>query len=165
MSEAKRPLPPEVYEQIERECAKYPPKQRQAGIMAALRLAQLHDGGWLRKEMIEHVAEVVGVPAIRAYEVASFYNMYDLKEVGARKLCLCTNLPCALMGAMKTAEQLQKELGIGFGETTPDGRFTLVEGECFGACGAAPVVIENNVRMHEKVTPDKVAELLDGGGD
>ena len=161
MSEAARPLPAEVYERIEKECAKYPEGQRQAGIMAALRLAQLHHG-WLSPELIEHIAEVVGVPAIRAYEVATFYNMYDLKQPGARKLCLCTNLPCALMGSLRTAEKIQERLGIGFGETTSDGRFTLVEGECFGACGAAPVVIENNVKMHEKGTPDKVDELLGG---
>ncbi len=158
-------LPKEAYDEIERECAKYPAERRSSGIMAALRIAQGHSGGWLSEEVIEHVAGVVGVPPIRAYEVATFYNMYDLKKVGAHKLCICTNLPCALMGSVKAAERLKERLGIGFGETTGDGRFTLVEGECFGACGDAPVVIENNTKLHARVTADRVDEFVAGLGD
>lgn len=152
-------LSEEAYAAIERECAKYPKKQRQSAIMAALRIAQgCH--GWLSREVIAHVADIIGVPAIRAYEVATFYNMYDLKPVGKHKLCVCTNIPCALMGSCNTAQQLKEKLGIGFGETTLDGNFTLVEGECFGACGDAPVVIENNTKMHTKVTAESVEEFL-----
>ena len=158
---AERPLPDGAYDQIERECAKYPREQRQSGIMAALRIAQGCNGGWLSKELISHVADVIGVPEIRAYEVATFYNMYDLEKVGKHKLCVCTNLPCALMGSVRTADRLKERLGVGFGGTTEDGMFTLVEGECFGACGDAPVVIENNTRMHAKVTADKVDGFLD----
>lgn len=165
MTEAakERPLPKEAYDEIERECAKYP--WRESGIMAALRIAQGHSEGWLSNDMIEHVAEVVGVPPIRAYEVATFYNMYDLKKIGRHKLCVCTNLPCALMGSVRTAERLKEKLGIGFGETTADNKFTLVEGECFGACGDAPVVIENNTKMHAKVTADKVDGFIAGLGE
>ena len=153
-------LPPEAYEDIERECSKYPAQQRQSGIMAALRIAQGHNEGWLSREMIAHVADVIGVPAIRAYEIATFYNMYDLQKVGKHKLCICTNLPCALAGAVTAATKFKERLGIDFGDTTPDGKYTLVEGECFGACGDAPVVIENNTKMHAKVTADKVDEFL-----
>ena len=159
-----RPLSKEAYKEIERECAKYPKKQRQSGIMAALRIAQGHNQGWLSSELIEHVAEVIGVPSIRAYEVATFYNMYDLEKVGKHKLCICTNLPCALMGSVRAADKLKENLGIGFGETTTDGMHTLVEGECFGACGDAPVVIENNTKLHAKVTADRVEEFIAGLG-
>ena len=160
MSETKNLLPEEIYTKIESECAKYPKEQRQSGIMAALRLAQMHNDGYLSKELIEHIAEVIGVPAIRAYEIATFYNMYDLKPGGKYKLCVCTNLPCALMGSVNTANKLKEKLKIDFGETTADGKFTLVEGECFGACGDAPVVIENNTKLHAKISVDKIDEFL-----
>ena len=153
-------LPEEIYSKIERECDKYPKHQRRSAVMAALRIVQLHNEGWLSRELIAHVADVIGVPPIRALEVASFYNMYDLKKVGKHKLCVCTNLPCALMGSVNTAEKLKERLGIGFGETTADGKYTLVEGECFGACGDAPVVIENNIKIHSKVAADKVDEFI-----
>lgn len=151
---------------IERECAKYP--HRASALMSALRIAQ-EEHGWLSQPLIELVAEVVGVPAIRAMEVATFYNMYDLKPVGRHKLCLCTNLPCALVGADDTAAELKKQLGVEWGGTTEDGEFTLKEGECFGACGDGPVVIVNNRRMRAKITADKVGAFLDdlraGGGE
>ena len=151
----------ESLDAIDRELRKYPPEHRQSAVMSALRIAQ-KEKGWLSNETIEHVAGYLGVPAIRALEVATFYNMYDLKPVGRHKLCVCTNIPCALMGAVTTAEKLKETLGIGFGETTPDGEFTLVEGECFGACCDAPLVIVNNERMHTKITAPKVGEFLDG---
>lgn len=152
-------LSDKAYAQIERECAKYPTEQRQSAIMAALRIAQL-EHGWLPRDLIAQVAEVIGVPSIRAYEVASFYNMYDLEPVGKHKLCICTNIPCALMGSVQAAAKLKEKLGIDFGETTSDGKFTLVEGECFGACVDAPVVIENNTKMHTKITAENVDEFI-----
>lgn len=159
MPEAESVLSPEALAAIDREVAKYPPGKGASAVMSALRIAQ-KEKGYLAKETIAFVASYLQIPTIRAYEVATFYNMYDLKPVGRRKLCLCTNLPCALMGAMKTAAALQKELGVGFGETTPDNEWTLTEGECFGACGDGPVVIVNNEKMHTKVTEDKVADFL-----
>ena len=160
MSEAgDRPLSPEAYRRIERECAKYPDDWRAAGIMAALRIAQ-EEKRWLDREIIEHVAEVIGVPAIRAHEVATFYNMYDLKPVGRRKISLCTNVPCALMGATSAAAAFKEKLGIEFGQTTPDGKYTLVEGECFGACKECPVAIVDNVNMHSRVTVERIDEFL-----
>ena len=92
---------------IDHEIAKYPKGKQASAVMSALRIAQ-KERGWLAKETIEFVANYLSIPAIRAYEVATFYNMYDLKPTGKRKLCLCTNLPCALMGAMKTAKALKK---------------------------------------------------------
>lgn len=155
------PLSADARKQIDREVAKYPKGKAASAVMSALRIAQ-KEIGWLPKQAIEEVAAYLGIPAIRAYEVASFYNMYDLAPVGRNKLCLCTNLPCALMGAMKTRDALEEALGIKFGETSEDGEWTLKEGECFGACVDAPVVIVNNESMRAKITPDKVGEFVEG---
>ena len=144
---------------IDREIAKYPKGKQASAVMSALRIAQ-QEKGWLEKETIEFVAAYLSIPTIRAYEVATFYNMYNLAPVGKRKLCLCTNLPCALMGAMKTAAALKSQLGVDFGETTADKQWTLTEGECFGACGDGPVIIVNNQKMHTKVTAERVADFL-----
>ena len=144
---------------IDREIAKYPKGKQASAVMSALRIAQ-KEKRWLSKETIAFVAEYLQIPAIRAYEVATFYNMYDLAPVGRRKLCLCTNLPCALMGAMKTRAAFEEHLGIGCGKTTADGEWTFVEGECFGACGDGPAVIVDNEKMHAKITADKVPEFL-----
>lgn len=139
-------LSAESLRQIDVELAKYPADQRRSAIMGALRIAQV-EKGWLSSEIIEFVAQYVGIPPVAAYEVATFYNMYDLQPVGKYKLTVCTNLPCALRGGVDAGEYLQQKLGIGYGETTPDGKFTLVEGECMGACGDAPVMLLNNHKM------------------
>lgn len=146
---------------IDREVTKYPADQKQSAVMAALRIAQT-ELGWLAPETIEFVAKYLGMPPIAAYEVATFYNMYELTPCGRHKITLCTNLPCQLQGADTLAEHLQKKLGIGFGETTADGRFTLREGECMGTCGSGPLCLHNNHKMHVHLTPEKVDELLDG---
>lgn len=152
-------LSQESLQQIDREIAKYPADQKQSAVMAALRIAQV-EKGWLAKETIEFVATYLGMPAIAAYEVASFYNMYDLKPVGRHKITVCTNLPCALSGGVHAADYLKQKLGIDFNETTPDGKFTLKEGECMGACGDAPVLLTNNHRMCSCMTEEKIDQLL-----
>lgn len=144
---------------IEREAAKYPLDQRQSAVMAALAIAQ-DERGWLQKETIAYVARLLGMAPVAAYEVASFYNMYNLEPVGKFKLCVCTNLPCALSGGVDAADYLKEKLGIGFNETTPDGLFTLKEGECLGACGDAPVMILNNKRMCSFMLPEQIDALL-----
>lgn len=145
---------------IDKEVAKYPAGKQASAVMSALRIAQEENGGWLSTELVESVAAYLQMPSIQAYEVATFYNMYELKPVGKNKLCLCTNLPCLLMGAQKTATALKKELGIGFGETSADNRWTLKEGECFGACNSGPAIIVNNKKMHEHITADKVPDFI-----
>ena len=127
--------------------------------MSALRIAQM-EKGWLAKETIEFVARYLDMPSIAAYEVATFYNMYDLTPVGANKITICTNLPCVLSGGVHAAEYLKKKLGIDFNETTADGLFTLKEGECMGACGDAPVLLLNNHRMCSWMTEEKIDQLL-----
>lgn len=146
-------------QKFEREVAKYPEAQRQSAVMSCLAHAQ-EEIGWLPPEIINFVADYLRMPAIAAYEVASFYNMYDLKPVGRYKLTVCTNLPCALSGGVDAAEYLQSKLGIGFNETTSDGKFTLKEGECMGACGEAPVVIVNNRRLCAHMQPAEIDRIL-----
>ena len=144
---------------IDREVAKYPADQKQSAVMAALAIAQ-DEHGWLSTDVMDAVALHLGMPPVAVYEVATFYTMYNLAPTGRFKLTICTNLPCALQGATAAAEHLKMKLGVGFNETTADGRFTLKEGECMGACGDAPVVLVNNKRMCSWMRPDKLDELL-----
>ena len=144
---------------IDRAVAKYPPDQRQSAVMAALTVAQ-DEAGHLSAQVMDFVAGYLGMPPIAVYEVATFYAMYDVRPVGKHKLCICTNLPCALSGAADAAEHLKKKLGIDWNETTADGRFTLKEGECFGACGDAPVMLYNNKAMLSFMTPEKIDRWL-----
>jgi NADH-quinone oxidoreductase subunit E len=144
---------------IDREIAKYPAEQKRSAVMAALAIAQ-DEKGWLATETMDFVAAYLDMPPIAVYEVATFYEMYNTKPTGRYKLTLCTNLPCALQDAAKAAAHLQQKLGIGFGETTPDGIFTLKEGECLGACGDAPVLLVNNKRMCSWMRPEAIDQLL-----
>ena len=152
-------LSQESLQQIDREVAKYPAGRQQSAVMAALRIAQV-EKGWLSRETIAYVADYLEMPAVAAYEVASFYNMYDLEPVGRHKITVCTNLPCALSGGVHAADYLKEKLGIGFNETTADGKFTLKEGECMGACGDAPVLLLNNHRMCSWMTKEKIDQML-----
>jgi NADH-quinone oxidoreductase subunit E len=156
----KQMLSNDALKRIDREIAKYPADQKQSAVMAALAIAQ-EEKGWLSGETMEVVAGYLGMPPIAVYEVATFYNMYDLQPVGKYKLTVCTNLPCALSGGVHAADYLKEKLGIGFNETTADGRFTLKEGECMGACGDAPVMLVNNRRMCSWMTPEQIDKLLD----
>ena len=148
-------------QKIERELGKYPPEQKQSAVMSALRIAQ-EQHGWLPNELMEEVATVLGMPPVGVYEVATFYNMYNLKPAGRHKLVMCTNLPCALSGAVDAAEHLKRRCGVGeFNQTSADGRFTVKEGECLGACGDAPVMVVDDKRMCSRMTPAEIDKLLE----
>jgi NADH-quinone oxidoreductase subunit E len=153
-------LSSESLEKIDREVAKFPAEQKQSAVMAALTIAQ-HENGWLSTDTMQEVATYLGMPPIAVYEVASFYTMYNLKPVGKHKLSICTNLPCQLQGSTICADHAKKKLGIGYGETTADGQFTLKEGECFGACGDAPVFLVNDREMRVKITAEKFDQMID----
>ena len=154
-------LSPESLQRIESECAKYPPEQRQSAVMSALAIAQ-DQFHVLTDEVMEEVATVLRMPPVWVYEVATFYNMYNLKPTGKYKVTICTNLPCALSGATEAAEHLMKRCGVhAFGETSADGRFTVKEGECMGACGDAPVLLVNNKRMESFMSGDKIDKLVE----
>ena len=153
-------LSSESLQRIERETAKYPPEQRQSAVMSALAIAQ-DQFGWLSNEVMEEVATVLGMPPVWVYEIATFYNMYNLKPLGKYKVVICTNLPCALSGSVDAAEHLKRKLGLtAFNQTSADGRVTLKEGECMGACGDAPVMLVNNKRMCGLMTPEKIDRML-----
>ena len=152
-------LSPDAYRKIDREIEKFPDDHRRSAVIAALAVAQ-DELGWVSQEVIEEVARYLNMAPIAVYEVATFYSMYNVKPVGRYKLTLCTNLPCALSGADRAGEHLKRRLGIGFNQTTADGRFTLKEGECFGACGDAPVLLVNNKRMESFMSNEKLDQLL-----
>jgi len=153
-------LSAESLRKIDREVAKYPPEQKQSAVMSALIIAQ-DEKGWLSTETMDEVAGYLGMPPVAVYEVATFYSMYNLRETGKYKLTICTCLPCGLQGALEAADHLRNRLGIGFNETTPDGRFTLKEGECMGACAMAPVLLVNNKKMHDYMSKEKLDSLLE----
>jgi NADH-quinone oxidoreductase subunit E len=145
--------------EIDQWVAKYPAENKRSAVMAALRIVQDQNGGYLTSDLIDAVAEYLDMPSIAVYEVASFYSMYELEPVGRHKICLCTNVSCMLCGSDDILTYLQKKLGIGFGETTPDGRFTLKEVECLGACGGAPMMQIHN-KYYENLTPERIDEIL-----
>jgi NADH-quinone oxidoreductase subunit E len=148
-------------QKIRRELGKYPADQKQSAVMSALAIAQ-DQHGWLPNELMEEVAQVLGMPPVAVFEVATFYGMYNLQPLGKHKLSMCTNLPCALSGAVEAAEHLKRRCGVeDFNQTSADGRFTVKEGECFGACGDAPVMLVDNKRMCSRMTPEKVDALLE----
>lgn len=154
-------LSAESLRQIDREIAKYPPAHKRSAIISALRIAQV-EKGWLSKELISFVGGYLEMPEMAAYEVATFYDMYDLEPVGRHKITVCTNLPCALSGGVHVAQYLKEKLGIDFNQTTADGRFTLKEGECMGACGDAPVLLHNNHKMCSWMSKEKIDQFIAG---
>ncbi len=140
--------------------AKYPTEQKQSAVMAALRIVQDQNGGYLTNDLIEAIAEYLDMPAIAVYEVATFYSMYELKPVGKYKICICTNISCMLCGSDTIVNHLQKKLGIKLGETTADGKFTLKEVECLGACVNAPM-LQIGQQYFENLTPEKLDHIID----
>jgi len=140
--------------------AKYPEEQKQSAVMAALRIVQDQNGGYLTDELIEAIAEYLSMQPIAVYEVATFYSMYERKPVGKVKICVCTNISCMLCGSDGVVEHLENKLGIKLGETTEDGMFTLKEVECLGACVNAPVLQIGN-EYHEKLTKEKLDKLIE----
>ncbi|OIQ97240.1 NADH-quinone oxidoreductase chain 2 [mine drainage metagenome] len=119
--------------------AKYPAGRQRSAVMPLLDLAQRQEG-WVSLAAMNVVAEMLDLAPIRVYEVATFYTMFNLKPVGKYHLQVCTNLPCMLRGSQEIVEACEAELGVGLGETTADGKFTLSEVECLGACVNAPVI-------------------------
>jgi NADH-quinone oxidoreductase subunit E len=161
MNKEKVMISAEALRKIDREVAKYPPEQKQSAVMSALIIAQ-DEKGWLSTEIMDEVAGYLGMPPVAVYEVATFYSMYNLHPTGKYKLTLCTCLPCGLQGALEAADHLRNRLGIDFNETTSDGRFTLKEGECMGACAMAPVLLVNNKKMHDYMSKEKLDQLIEG---
>ncbi len=145
--------------QIETEAAKYPADRRSSAIMAALTIAQ-DEFQYLSKELIEHVAQIIGVPPVRAYEVATFYSMYQHKPCGDNVIKVCTNISCMLRGSDDIVAHLEQRLGIKLGEVTPDGKVGLQEVECLAACAGAPM-LQLNKQYVENLTPEVIDDMLE----
>ena len=126
------------------EIKKYPTGRQASAVMPLLDLAQRQCNGWLPVAAMDYVADLLEMPPIKVYEVATFYTMYNLAPIGKFHVQICTNLPCWLRGSDKVANACKKQLGIQFGETTEDGAFTLSEVECLGACVNAPMIQIND---------------------
>ncbi len=137
----------------------YPEKRERSAILALLDMAQRQSGGYLSHEAIEYVADFLSMPYIRAYEIATFYTMFNLKPVGKYHIQLCGTTPCWLRGAGDVMDACKKELGIQEKETTKDGIFTLSEVECIGACVNAPVV-QINDDYYEDLSPEIMVDLI-----
>ena len=140
--------------------SKYPIDQRRSALIGSLHAAQEQNEGWLSREIMQAVAQYLEIPAIWAYEAASFYSMFFTEPCGQHKVAICTNISCMLNGAEAIVEHAEKKLGIKLGETTADGRITLVrEEECVAACVGAPVMLVDG-HYHENLTTNKIDELL-----
>lgn len=140
--------------------AKYPKGRQASAVMPLLTLAQKQNENWLPKAAMDYIAEVLDMAPIRVYEVATFYTMYNLTPVGKHLVELCTTTPCWLRGSDAIVKACEKHLGVAVGETTPDGKFTLKEAECLGACVNAPMLSVGDV-FYEDLTPENVVKLLD----
>lgn len=154
-------LPEKLREEIDKWTIKYPSERRQSAVLPALLTAQDYNGGWLSQELIDSVADYLNMSRVTAYEVATFYTMYDREPTGRHKISICTNVSCMLSGCDKIVKHLKQRLGVGFNEVTTDGKFVLKEVECLGACANAPV-IHLGKRYHENLTPEKIDQILDG---
>lgn len=148
-----------VMKKIDLELEKYPLDQKRSAVMAALQFVQA-EKGWLSDNSISLVANYLDLPEIAVMEVATFYNMYDLKPVGKYKISICTNISCALRGVDEMVNHIQKSLNIKFNQISDNGRFCLKESECMGNCDAAPMITINNEKMYEKLTPESFDRLI-----
>lgn len=140
--------------------AKYPPGRQASAVMPLLDLAQRQNDNWLPRAAMDYIADMLSMPRIRVYEVATFYTMYNLKPVGKHFVQVCTTTPCWLRGSDEVVKACERKLGIGLGETTPDGQFTVIEVECLGACVNAPMV-QINDDYYEDLDAASTEALLD----
>jgi NADH-quinone oxidoreductase subunit E len=151
---------PENRAEVERILARYPGARRASAVLPLLHLAQAQHGGWLPRAVLDHVAELLGMPRIRVYEVASFYDMYNTVPVGRVQVRVCTTTPCWLCGSDAVLRAAREVLGCEVGESTADGRFFLREFECLGACANAPVLWVDD-EFYEDLTYETAKAVLE----
>jgi len=151
-----------IREEIDHWLTKYPSDQRRSAVLAALRAAQHENDGYLTEELMDAVADYLDLPRIWVYEAATFYSMFETKPVGRHSISVCTNISCMLCGGDEILAHIENKLGIKVGESTPDHRiFLKPEEECLAACCGAPMMMVDHV-YYEKLTTDKVDEIIDG---
>ncbi len=146
-------------DEIDHWLTKYPAEQKRSAVLSALHAAQKQNGGWLSEAMLKAVAHYLDLPEIQVYEVATFYDMFDLKPCGQYKIRVCTNVSCMLNGSDRVMSHLKQRLNVNEGETTADGKFVLKEAECLAACAGAPMMQIDNV-YYENLTPERIDEIL-----
>jgi NADH-quinone oxidoreductase subunit E len=151
---------PENKAEADKIIARYPAGRQQSAVMGLLWLVQRQCGGWVPRAAMEHVAGILGMAPIRVYEVATFYTMYNLKPVGKHHIQICRTTPCWLRGSDALREACEKKLGIGLKEVTPDGKFSMIEVECLGACVNAPMV-QINDDFYEDLDPKRLEAVID----
>jgi NADH-quinone oxidoreductase subunit E len=151
----------DIRQQIDQWIAKYPSGQSQSAVIPALHILQDAHKGWLPEPLMDALATYLLMPTISVYEVATFYTMFELKPVGRHKISICTNISCLLNGSEQVVEHITSCLGAGLGETTSDGKFTIKEVECLGACCGAPMM-QIDRDYHENLTVEKIDQILDG---
>jgi NADH-quinone oxidoreductase subunit E len=150
-----------VREEIDHWVAKFPPDRKRSAVISALHAVQHENHGHLTTDLMDAVAEYLGLPNIQVYEVASFYSMFETKPVGRHHLSVCTNISCMLRGSQAVVEHVENKLGIKTGESTPDGRIYLKrEEECLAACTGAPMLMVDHV-FYENLTPESIDKILD----
>ena len=150
-----------VREEIDHWVAKFPPDRKRSAVISALHAVQHENKGYLTADLMDAVAEYLGLPNILVYEVASFYSMFETKPVGRHHISVCTNISCMLRGSQEIVDHVEKKLGIKTGDSTPDGRIYLKrEEECLAACCGAPMMMVDHV-YHENLTPQSVDKILD----
>lgn len=154
-------LSQQTKQHIDHWLTKYPENQRRSAVVAALLEVQKQNGGHLTDEAMNAVADYLKIPHIEAYEVATFYDMYNLKPIGKHKIAVCTNISCMLRGADGIVDHLKKRLKINVNETTTDGKFTLREVECMAACCGAPMCQIDDKDYVENLTVEKIDTILD----
>ncbi len=140
--------------------ARYPDGKQKSALIPVLHMAQEEFGGWLSAEAMDYVASLLSIEPIEVYEVATFYSMYNLKPVGRYLFEVCQTGPCMLNGSDQIIDYIKEKLGIGVGETTADGLFTLKTVECLGACGYAPMM-QLGKHFREHLTKDKVDQIIE----
>lgn len=160
MSSTQHILSAHAREHIDKWVKRYPAEHKRSGVFEALRIVQEENQGSLTTELMNAVADYLGMPHIAVYEVATFYTMYFLNPVGRHVIDVCTNVSCMLNDAEKNLEHLKQRLGIDLNETTADGKFTLKEVECLGACVRAPVC-QIGKKYYEALTPEKIDKILE----
>ncbi len=149
-------------EVIDHWVAKFPEGRQRSAVIEALRVAQHENKGYLTPELMDAVAEYLGLPRIQVYEVATFYSIFETRPCGEHHISVCTNISCHLRGSQEIVDHIEKRLGIETGQSTDDGKFFLKqEEECLAACVNAPMMMIDHV-FYEHLTPEKVDDILDG---
>ncbi len=148
-------------EEIDHWIAKYPPDQKQSAVLAAMRVVQHENNGYLTTELMDAVAAYLDMATIAVYEIASFYSMLDTEPVGRHNISVCTNISCMLRGSDEIVEHIERKLDIKTGESTSDGRFYIKqEEECLAACCGGPMMMIDH-KYYENLTTGMIDEILD----